>query len=400
MDYEQIKALSDTYYMNTFGERQPIILTHGSGCTLYDETGKAYTDLLAGIAVCALGYDHPALGEAIASQAKKLIHCSNYFYTEQQARLAQILCENTCADRVFFANSGAEANEGAIKLARKVFFDRGENRYEIVSMENSFHGRTLATLAATGQKKYREAFLPMPEGFINVPYRDIDAVRSAIGEHTAAVLVEPIQGEGGVIEGGAQYLKALRALCDEKGILLIFDEIQCGMGRTGKLFAHQAYGVEPDIFTVAKALCGGIPSGAILAKESCCAFKPGDHGTTFGGNPLACAAGIAVLGEILKPGFLEDVVNKGSLLKSGLEKLKRRYPDKIVDVRGMGLMIGAQLAERTPAKKVQEKLIQMGFLPGTAGKNTLRLLPPLVIDEKQILAFLDALDELLKGWEL
>lgn len=400
MDFEQIKILSETYYMNTFGERQPMILTHGSGSTLYDQTGKAYTDLLAGIAVCALGYGHPALTEAIETQAKKLIHCSNYFYTEEQARLAALLCENTCADRVFFSNSGAEANEGAIKLARKVFFDRGENRYEIISMDHSFHGRTLATLAATGQKKYREAYLPMPEGFINVPYRDIEAVRSAIGEHTAAVLVEPIQGEGGVIEGGAEYLKALRALCDEKGILLIFDEIQCGMGRTGKLFAHQAYGVEPDIFTVAKALCGGIPSGAILAKENCCAFKPGDHGTTFGGNPLACAAGIAVLEEILKPGFLDEVECKGSLFKFGLEKLMRRYPDKIIDVRGMGLMLGAQLVEQIPAKKAQGKLIQMGFLPGTAGQNTLRFLPPLVIEEKRILAFLDALDELLKGWEL
>ena len=400
MDFQQVKAKSDHYYMNTYGERQPVLLTHGKGCTLYGENGRAYTDFLAGIAVCALGYDNPAINNAIKKQTEKLIHCSNYFYTAEQAELAELLCENTCADRVFFGNSGAEANEGAIKLAREYFYSKGIDRYEIISCVNSFHGRTIATLAATGQEKYRKPFGPMPEGFINVPYKDIDAVRAAITPHTAAVLVEPIQGEGGVIEGGAEYLKALRSLCDEEGILLIFDEIQCGMGRSGKLFAHQAYGVQPDIFTSAKALAGGLPIGAILAKAHCCAFQPGDHGTTFGGNPFSCAVGIAVMQEMLKPGFLESVKKKGAHLKSLLVKLKAEFPEKIAEVRGQGLMLGLELVPKFSVKQLQAKLLDEGFIVATAGGNTMRLVPPLVISKEEMEALYEKVYEILKGWEI
>ncbi|MBR0026313.1 MAG: aspartate aminotransferase family protein [Clostridia bacterium] len=400
MDLQQVKATSDQFYMNTYGERQPVLLTHGKGCTLYGEDGKAYTDFLAGIAVCALGYDHPALNEAIKGQTEKLIHCSNYFYTAEQAELAKLLVENTCADRMFFGNSGAEANEGAIKLAREYFYAQGIDRYEIISTINSFHGRTIATLAATGQEKYRKPFGPMPAGFINVPYKDIDAVKAAITEHTAAVMVEPIQGEGGVIEGGEEYLKALRALCDEHGILLIFDEIQCGMGRTGCLYAHQAYGVEPDIFTSAKALAGGLPIGALMAKAHCCAFKPGDHGTTFGGNPFSCAAGIAVMKEMLKEGFLAGVKEKGAYLKELLTGLKAAFPEKIKEVRGLGLMQGMELIAELPVKELQAKLLDAGFITATAGGNTLRLVPPLVISKKEMDALSCAISTILTDWEI
>lgn len=385
--------------MNTYGERQPVLLTHGKGCTLYGEDGRTYTDFLAGIAVCALGYDHPAVKNAIIGQTEKLIHCSNYFYTEEQAELARLLCENTCADRAFFANSGAEANEGAIKLAREYFYAQGIDRYEIISCINSFHGRTIATLAATGQDKYRKSFGPMPAGFINVPYKDVDAVKAALTPHTAAVMVEPIQGEGGVIEGGAEYLKALRALCDEEGILLIFDEIQCGMGRTGRLYAHQAYGVEPDIFTSAKALAGGLPIGALLAKSHCCAFNPGDHGTTFGGNPFSCAVGVAVMNEILKPDFLPSVARKGEYLKSLLLKLKAEFPEQIVDVRGLGLMQGVELNAELPVKSLQGMLLAAGFITATAGGNTLRLVPPLVISMDEIEALCSAISTILTKWK-
>lgn len=393
MDIKQVIKLTEANYMNTYGERQQVLITGGKGCELYDENGKTYLDLLAGIAVNSLGYGHPAITQAIKNQADKIIHCSNLFYTEEQAQLATMLVKSTCADKVFFCNSGGEANEGAIKLARKHFFKLGVDRYEVISMINSFHGRTLATLAATGQEKYRKPYGPMPQGFINVPFKDIEAVKAAMTEHTAAILVEPIQGEGGVIEAGVDYLYELRKLCDSEGILLIFDEVQCGMGRTGRLFAHQLYGVEPDIFTSAKALAGGVPLGAVLCKNSCNAFEPGDHGTTFGGNPLACAVGIAVLTELQKPNFLYNVEVKGDYFKNRLNSLKDKLPDAVVDVRGRGLMLGVQLG--VPVKQVQAELLEAGFITATAGGNTLRIVPPLVITTEQIDTFIDALGEIL-----
>ncbi len=391
MTFQEVKQLDQAYYMNTFGERLPVMPVRGSGCTLYDDGGAAYTDFLAGIAVNALGYSHPAITKAITQQAQSLLHSCNYFYNEPQARLAQLLCQNTCADKVFFANSGAEANEAAIKLARAYYHKKGEYRYGIISASNSFHGRTLATLTATAQPKYQLPFTPLPEGFSYVPYGNLEALADAITPHTAAVMLEPIQGEGGVIEAGSAYLKAVRSLCDELGVLLIFDEVQCGMGRTGFLFAHQLYGVEPDIFTSAKALGGGVPIGAVLAKDFCCAFAPGDHGSTFGGNPLACAAGVAVMETMTQPGFLESVRQKGGLLKQSLRALQAACPETILEVRGQGLMVGVEFAPNLAVKQVQLNLLEKGFIVGTAGRNTMRLVPPLVISIEEINRLLQAL---------
>ena len=332
--------------------------------------------------------------KAIFKQAQDLIHCSNYFYIESQALLAQALCEHSCADRAFFANSGAEANEGALKLARRYFYGKGESRPGVVSTLSSFHGRTFATLAATGQEKYQAPFRPLVPGFVNVPYNDLSAMEAAVNEQTAAVLVECIQGEGGVIPAEKAYLEGLRALCDRTGALLIFDEVQTGMGRTGKLFAHEHYGVEPDIFTAAKALGGGLPIGAVLAKEPFCAFTPGDHGTTFGGNPLCCAAGLYVTNAITAPGFLEAVEQKGAAFLAALKELSAHCP-AIADVRGLGLMIGVQLVPTLPVGKVAAALRGRGFLAGTAGQNTLRLVPPLVISENELFSLLPALSEVL-----
>lgn len=394
MNLQQVAALDKQYYMNTFGERLPVLITHGQGCTLYAEDGRSFTDFFSGIAVNALGYNDPGFTEALCEQAHKVLHLCNYFYNEPQAHLAQLLCENTCADRVFFASTGAEANEGAIKLARKYFYSQGIDRYEIISANNSFHGRTLATIAATGQEKYQKPFRPLPVGFLQVEYGNVQAVKEAINEHTAAVLVEPIQGEGGVICPGAEYLKGLRELCDAEGILLIFDEVQTGMGRTGKLFAHQLYGVEPDIFTSAKALGNGVPVSAVLCKEFCSAFVPGDHGTTFGGNPLCCAAGCYVVKTMTAPGFLEEVAQKGAYLKEQLAALQGGHA-AILDVRGEGFLLGVQLDACTAAGDVSAKMRDKGFIVGTAGGNTLRIAPPLIISKEEIEAFVRALDEVL-----
>lgn len=394
MTFSEAKALDQKHYMTTYGERLPILPVRGEGCTVYDDAGKAYLDCFAGIAVSALGYDHPALTKAIREQAG-FLHCCNYFYNEPQAKLAKMLTESTCADRVFFGNSGAEANEAAIKLARKHFYAKGEKRYKILSATNSFHGRTLATVTATAQEKYQAPFAPLPAGFEYIPFNDIDALDRALTDDVAAVLLEPIQGEGGVVPATVAYLQMARALCDERGALLIFDEVQTGVGRTGDLFAHQLYGVEPDIFTSAKALAGGVPIGAALAKEHVSAFVPGDHGTTFGGNPLACAAAIAVLETILAPGFLASVRNTGKAAKAALLKIAAGNP-LVVDVRGEGLMLGMQLIDEKPVKDIQLAMLERGFIIGTAGGNTLRFLPPLIITEAQFLSMADALGALLQ----
>jgi acetylornithine/N-succinyldiaminopimelate aminotransferase len=392
-DCKCVQELDEKYYFNTYGTRLPVSFEYGEGCTLYDSEGKAYLDFLGGIAVNTLGYNHPALNKAILGQVNKLLHCSNLFYIKSQAQLAGLLAENSCGDRVFFGNSGAEANEGAIKLARKYYYSKHQYRYEIITTLNSFHGRTMATLAATGQEKYQKPFEPMPTGFVHVPFNDIEAVMNAISYKTCAIMIEPIQGEGGIIEANYEYIKALRKICDEKGILLIFDEVQTGIGRTGKLFAYEHYGVEPDIFTLAKGLGGGIPIGAVVARESVAqAMEPGDHGTTFGGNPLACSAALAVLMEVTKASFLEKVNDTAGFFMGQLLKLKDKFPF-VKDVRGKGLMLGMELDERVSGREVVLSLLEKGFVVNCAGHNTLRFVPPLIIQKEDIQKLIKALED-------
>ena len=395
MELHELVEMDSKYYMNTFGARTPVCFEYGKGMKLYDIQGRQYYDFLGGIAVNALGHGHPSLVEAIKSQAQKLIHCSSLYYIEPQAMLAKCLVENSCADRIFFANSGAEANEGAIKLARIYFRKKNmPQRYSIITLKDSFHGRTLTTLAATGQDKYQKPFMPLIPGFKHVPINDLDALKMAIDDETCAIMMEPIQGESGVHPLDPEYVKAVRNICDENGLLLIFDEIQTGMGRTGKLFAYEHYGVTPDIFTLAKALAGGVPIGALCAKESVAqAFSPGDHGSTFGGNPLACAAGCAVLKTILDDDLLTNVEKMGSYLKERLLVLKDRL-NIITDIRGFGLMIGIQLGQ-DKALDVKNELFERGFLVGSVGVSVIRLLPPLIITRGDIDTFVEALEQVI-----
>ncbi len=390
MDIHTLMADDKKYYMNTFGQRIPICFEKGEDCTLFDQNGKEYLDFLAGIAVNTLGYGDEGFIGALEGQLEKLIHCSNYFYNEPQTSLAKLLCQNSCADKVFFTNSGAEANEGAMKLARAYFYKKGQPREGFVSALHSFHGRTIATVSATGQEKYQKPFAPLLHGVTYVPFNDKEALAAAVTENTAGLMLECIQGEGGVWPATQEYLEFARELCDETGTLLILDEVQTGMGRTGKLFCHEHYGVQPDLFTIAKALGNGLPIGAVLSKDFCASFEPGDHGTTFGGNPLCCTAGLYVLGRITLPGFLESVTQKGSNFKAALSSLMQYCP-KIVDVRGMGLMIGVQLAADTPTAKVTAKLRELGYIVGTADGNVLRLLPPLVMKEDELLSIVPAI---------
>ena len=397
MTLQEIMALDERYFMNTFGQRTPVCFTHGQGITLYGTDGKAYTDLLGGIAVNALGHAHPKLVRAITEQAGRLLHCSNLYYIEPQAKLARLLVENSCADKVFFANSGAEANEGAIKLARLHFRKKGQpERYEIITLERSFHGRTLATLAATGQEKYRKPWTPLMPKFSSVPMNDYGALMAAVTENTCAIMIEPIQGESGVYPVDADYLQQIRQWCDQTGTLLIMDEIQTGMGRTGKLFAYEHYGVEPDIFTLAKALGGGVPIGAVLAKAVVAsAFEPGDHGSTFGGNPLACAAGLATFETLIDEALVNNSALMGTMLKNSLQQLAKRKPI-IRDIRGMGLMVGIELS-RPIARELNRHLFEAGYLLGAVGESTLRLLPPLIIQPQDIEMFLAAFETILPG---
>jgi len=392
---KEIMEMDSRYYMNTFGTRTPVCFEYGKGIKLYDTEGKEYYDLLGGIAVNVLGHAHPALVDAICSQASKVIHTSSLYYIEPQARLAKLICENSCADRVFFANSGAEANEGAIKLAKIYFKKRNmPEKYGIVTIKNSFHGRTLATVAATGQEKYQKPYKPLIPGFKHVPLNDTEALIEALTDEVCAVMLEPIQGESGVHPVDMEYMKTVRKLCDEKGLLLIFDEVQTGIGRTGKLFAYEHYGVEPDIFTLAKALGGGVPIGAICAKEFVAkAFEPGDHGSTFGGNPLACSAGLAVLETVLNEGLVSNAQKAGDYLKVLLSKLAEKHRI-ITEIRGMGLMIGIEVSEGK-AVEIKNSLFEKGFLVGSVGTGVLRLLPPLIIKNEDIDAFVCALDEVL-----
>lgn len=393
MNLSDIKTLDSQHFLQVFGERAPVCFVRGEGSTLYDQDGKAYTDLFAGIAVNSLGYNHPAITGAIIAQAKAgVLHTSNIYYVEPQAQLAALLCEHTFADRVFFSNSGAEANEGAMKLACKYFYAQGSKRYKIISADHSFHGRTLATVAATGHDYYQEPFRALlPKGFTQVPYNDLDALKAAIDDETAAIMLEPMQGEGGVTPGNAEYLKAVRALCDEKGMLLIFDEVQTGVCRTGTLYCYEQYGVVPDIMTSAKGLGCGFPIGAILASEKVASkISKGDHGSTFGGNTFACAVSLAAMRFMIENDYSAVAKEKGAYLMNALKTIAS---DKVVEVRGMGMLIGVELKADFPAGALMRRMLERGFVPGTASGNVLRLAPPLVISYEEMDAFVAALKE-------
>lgn len=382
MTYQELKAEENKYVMNTYG-RFPIALDHGEGATLWDIEGKKYIDLASGIGVNCMGYNNPAIVDAITNQAHKLTHVSNLFTTEPMVQVAKKLVEKTHLNgKVFFANSGAEANEGAIKLARKYSFDKyGEGRYKIVTLVNSFHGRTVTTLKATGQDRFHNYFFPFTEGFDYAAANDFDSVRHKADEMTCAVMMELVQGEGGVLPLDKEFVHQVEAFCRERDILLIIDEVQTGIGRTGSLFCFQQYGIRPDVVTMAKGLGGGVPIGAVLAAESCSnVLTPGTHATTFGGTPLVCAAANAVLDTVGDGQFLAQVKEKGEYLKSGI--LSIGTPN-ILGVRGMGLMLGI-IVEDGKHAAYANKLIEKGVLALTAGKNAVRLLPPLTISREEM----------------
>lgn len=393
---DEIIELDKKYYMNTFGDRLPVCFKSGKGMKLIADDGKEYYDYLGGIAVNALGHKHPRLISALKNQLDKVIHTSSLYYIENQARLAQKIVDSTCAEKVFFCNSGAEANEGAFKLAKIYFYKKGMDRTEIITLDKSFHGRTLAAVAATGQEKYQKPYKPLTPGFIQVEPNSYEAVENAVTDKTAAIMIELIQGESGVHPMDEEYVQKLRKLCNDKGILLIFDEVQTGMGRTGHLFAHQLYGVYPDIFTSAKALGGGIPIGAVCATaEVAAAFEPGDHGTTFGGNPFATAAGLAVFDIFENEHLVENANKMGVLFKEKLKKLKEKHGDKITEIRGAGLLIGIELKNEI-AKEVFKALFRDGFLTSLCGGNTIRIAPPLIITNLDVELFVSELDTVLK----
>jgi acetylornithine/N-succinyldiaminopimelate aminotransferase len=394
MDSQQWMALSEKHVAHTYN-RYPIVLVRGKGTRVWDVEGKEYLDFVAGLAVCSLGHCHPKVVKAIQEQAEKLIHVSNLYYIEPQIRLASLLCDHSFADKVFFCNSGAEANEGAIKLARKYTKEqRGGDRYEIITMDRSFHGRTLATLTATAQEKFHKGFSPLMPGFKYVPFNDLAAVRSAVDSKTCAILLEPIQGEGGVNCPAEGYLTGLRQICDEKGILLIFDEVQVGMGRTGKLFAYEHYGIEPDLMTLAKSLAGGVPIGALLIRDRVAeGFKPGDHASTFGGNPLATATGVAALTAILEEGMLENCRSVGEYFLSRLKEIGGKFPF-VQEVRGKGLILGMEL--KMDGAGIVKEMMKRGFLINCTMGNILRFLPPLIVTKEEVDQLIAALEEVLK----
>ena len=374
-------------------ERVPLTIVRGQGARVWDEAGRKYLDFVGGWAVNSLGHCPPAVTKAISEQAQLLIQASNQFYTIPQIRLAELLVQNSCLDKVFFSNSGAEANEGAIKLARRYGQLYLGGAYEVITTLGSFHGRTLAMVAATGQAKFQKPYPPLPTGFVNVEYNNIDAIKSATTDKTCAVMLEPIQGEGGVNIPDDGYLRAIRAWCDQKGILLILDEIQTGVGRTGTLFAYEQYGVEPDIMTLAKGLASGVPIGAILAKERAAVFAPGDHGSTYGGNPLACAAGYATVKFIIDNDIPGKVKAVGQHLIAGLERLKGKFP-VITDVRGRGLLVAVEFSSDI-AQPLVMACLERGLLVNRVKPNALRFMPPLIIGKKEVDEALGILDKAL-----
>ncbi len=382
-DTQSVIRMSDDYLMNTIA-RLPVVFVRGEGMKVWDADGREYLDFLAGIAVNGLGHSHPALVEAIREQAGTLMHVSNLYHVPQGPALAKKLVELSGMGRAFFCNSGAEANEAAIKLARKWSKEnRGQDRFEIITTLGSFHGRTLTTVTATGQPKYHQGFEPMVPGFKYVPYNDIAALEAAVGENTCAIMLEPIQGESGVHPATQEYMQAIRRICDEKGLLLILDEIQTGLGRTGKWFGFEHYGVKPDIMSLAKTLGGGFPIGACLATEEVASgFQPGNHSSTFGGNPLACAAGLAALQTIEDEGLVENAAEVGAYFKDALERLKEKRDD-IKEIRGIGLMVAMETS-RDDAQKIGARCLQEGLIVNSIGGSIIRFLPPLIATKDDV----------------
>lgn len=394
-DFDLIKKYDKEYCMQVFAPLD-VAFVKGNGVYLTSTDGKKYMDMIGGIAVNTLGHGNKALSKAIAKQAQNLIHCSNYYYIAERSELAFKLCRMSFADKVFFANSGAEANEAAIKLARGYFHYKGEDRYEIITANMSFHGRTMGTIAATGQEKFRKAFAPNVPGFKYVDYNNIEQLKEAITDNTAAVMLELVQGESGVHPADKEYAKQVRALCNEKGILLIVDEVQTGVGRTGNMFCYQNYDIIPDIMTLAKGLAGGVPVGACCSSNKVAAgFKVGDHGSTFGGNPLACAAANCVLDQFENNNLLGNVRTSSETVFKELENLKNKYPS-IVSVRGIGLLIGIEFDSNISAAKMRNALFEKGFLVSAIGKSTIRIAPPLVITPREIKLFTKALGTIMK----
>lgn len=389
-----IQNQADKYMFQTYG-RFPVTMVKGEGCRLWDEKGKEYIDFVGGIAVCALGHSSPLITEVLAEQSKKLVHVSNLYYTIPQVNLARLLVENSFADRAFFCNSGAEANEAAIKLARRYSNEKyGLGRNTIITMKGSFHGRTMATLSATGQDKIKKGFNPLLDGFVFVPFNDIGSIEQEIDDSVCAVMLEPIQGEGGVVCPEPGFLKAVRALCDRKNVLLIFDEVQVGMGRTGKLFAYENFDVTPDIMTLAKALGNGLPIGAMLSREKLAgAFGPGSHATTFGGTPLVTAVAEAVVKTLLEGGLMKQCYETGIYFREKLNKIKKEY-DFVKEVRGYGLIVGMELSR--PGAEIVTACMEKGFLINCAQNNVLRFIPPLTISKEEVDLLVDCLNEIFR----
>ena len=388
------QELEHKYFMSTV-ERVPVTLVRGQGARVWDEDGREYLDFVGGWAVNSLGHCPPVVAEAVTEQAHVLIQASNQFYTVPQIRLAELLVQNSCLDRVFFCNSGGEANEGAVKLARRYGRRYLGGAYEIITTTGSFHGRTLAMVAATGQPKFQQPYVPLPTGFINVEYNNIEAIKVATTNQTCAVMLEPLQGEGGVNLPDDNYLTEVRAWCDQRGILLILDEIQTGMGRIGTLFAYEQYGVEPDIMTLAKGLASGIPIGAFLAKERASVFTPGEHGSTFGGNPLACAAGYATLKFIIDNDIAGNAGRVGQYLISKLESLRQKF-QFITDVRGRGLLVALEFSSDI-AESLVMACLERGLLVNRVKPDALRFMPPLIIGRDEVDEASDILEKALSG---
>lgn len=393
MDKKTIIEETEKYYLPVFG-RYPMVMELGQGCRVWDNEGNEYVDAFAGIAVNSLGYNHPVLVKAISEQASKLMHCSNLYYTEIQAKALRMVAEATGMDRIFFANCGAEGNEGAMKLARKYGVSKAPTKYKIISADESFHGRTFDTLAATGHDYYHVGYGPLSPGHVLVPYGDIKALEAQMDDDVCAVLLEPIQGEGGVHVPPDEYLQQVRALCDKHDALLIFDEVQTGVARTGKWFAYMHSGVKPDILTFAKGIGGGFPvAGFAVPERLAHVFKPGDHGGTFGGNPLACAAVYATLTTIKSEGLVDKVAEKGEYFKNELRKLQEKYPDKVTDVRGCGLMLGMEVAGE--GKPIVESCLANNVIVNCTAGNVIRIVPPLIISREEIDIVVAALDKAL-----
>ena len=388
------QELEHRYFMPTV-ERTPVTLVRGQGVWVWDDAGRKYLDFVGGWAVDSLGHCHPVVAQAVMEQVQTLIHTSNQFYTIPQIRLAELLVKNSCLDKVFFGNSGTEANEGAVKLARRYGKRYLDGAYEVITAYASFHGRTLAMVAASGQAKFQEPYIPLPVGFINVEYNNVEAIKAATTSQTCAVMLEPLQGEGGVNVPSSGYLAAVRDWCEQAGILFILDEIQTGLGRTGTLFAYEQYGVEPDIMTLAKGLASGLPIGTLLAKDRASVFIPGEHGSTFGGNPVACAAGYATLKFIIENDIAGNARRVGEHLLSELGKLKEKF-SLITDVRGRGLLAAMEFSSEI-AQSVVTACLDRGLLVNKLKPNALRFMPPLVVSSREVDEAIGILDKALSS---